>query len=134
MYGTAHATSRGRSTTSWARYALALRATHARDLLQRLLLPQGRFHPPPLFAWAKAYPRPARNGPLRRESAAETTSWAPDLETRFCKILCICAKHRRRSTEAVRGPLNSAKGKICGVSAIANLNARFPRQRPLSLP
>ena len=65
----------------------------------------------PLFAGAKAHPRAVQNGPLRRESAAGTTSWVPGPRNAFSQKLRICAKWRRRSTEAVRGPLNSAKGK-----------------------
>ena len=37
------------------------------------MLPQGHVEPTPLRAWAKAYPRAVRSGPLRRDSAAEAT-------------------------------------------------------------
>ena len=40
----------------------------------------------------------SENGPLRRESAAETTSWVPEPRNAFLQKLCIWAKWRRRST------------------------------------
>ena len=49
------------------------------------MVPQGQFHPPPLFACGKTYPLAVRNGLLRREGAAETTSGVPARETRFRK-------------------------------------------------
>ena len=76
-YRTAHATSHGQRSTSWSRNELALHADPSYDMLQRSLLAQDQFQPTPLFAGAKAYPRAAQNGPYRRESAAETTSWVP---------------------------------------------------------
>ena len=85
--GVAHATSRGRSTTSWARYVLALYVPEARDLLQRLLLPQDQLHPPPIGAGGKAHPRAVRNASLRRESAAETTSCVPGPKRVFAKAV-----------------------------------------------
>ena len=98
MYGTVQETSHGQSFMSWARNVLVCALHVCYEMLQRLLLPQGRFHPPPLFAWAKAHPRAARNGPLRRESAAETTSWVPGPRNAFLKKLFICAEWRRRLT------------------------------------
>ena len=41
------------------------------------MLPQGHVEPTPLRARAKTYPRAVQSGALRRESAAETTSWVP---------------------------------------------------------
>ena len=51
-------------------YVLALRATHARTLLQRVLLAQGQLQHTPLFAGGKAHPRerpetPACNQPSK---------------------------------------------------------------------
>ena len=54
-----------------------LHVNRSPDMLQRSLLPQDQVYPAPLFAGGKAYPRPVQNGPLRREGAAETTSWVP---------------------------------------------------------
>ena len=73
----AHATSRGQSSTSWSRNGLALLADPRCDVLQMFLLAQGRLHATPLFAGGKTHPRAARNGHLRREGAAETTSLVP---------------------------------------------------------
>ena len=61
-------------------------------MLQSLLLPQGQFHPPSLFAGAKAYPRAVRNGPLRRESAAETAIRGPGPRNAFLRKPRIYAK------------------------------------------
>ena len=87
-YGTTHATSRGQSSTSSSRNVLASHAVGRRNMLHSLLLPQDQFHHTPLFAGAKAYPRAAQNGPLRRESAAETTSWVPGPRNAFSKLTC----------------------------------------------
>ena len=67
------------------------------------MVPQGQFHPPPLFACGKAYPRAARNGPLRRESAAETTSWVAGPRNAFLKKLFIGAKNVRDGSRRRRG-------------------------------
>ena len=80
-------------------------------MLHRSMLPQDQLHATSLFAGAKAYPRAARNGPLRRENAAETTIRVPGPRNAFWQKLCIWTKHRRRSTETVPGPLNEAEDK-----------------------
>ena len=98
MYETAHATIHGQSSTSWSRNELALHSNRGSNMLQRFLLPQDHLQPTPLFAGGKAYPRAVRNGPLRRESAAEMTSWVPGPRNAFSQKLCIWAKWRRRST------------------------------------
>ena len=116
-YGTAHAISRGQSSTSWSRNELALHANRRRDTL-----PGARVSPaapgslPAYAAFCRgagsrvrrqrereAYPRADRNCPLRCESAAETTSWAPVRETRFWKSCAFApngvADRRRRSAD-----------------------------------
>ena len=99
----AYATSHGQSTTSWPRYVLALLVRLARDMPQRFLLPQDQFHPTPLCTGGKAYPRAVQNGPVRRENAAETTSWSRGRETRFCKSCAFAPNgvfgRRRRSAD-----------------------------------
>ena len=62
-----------------------LRAIPCRQVQNSSMVPQGQFHPPPLVARGKIYPRAVRNGSLRREGAAETTSGVPARETRFRK-------------------------------------------------
>ena len=52
-------------------------AAERRDMLQRFLLPQDRFHPTPLCTGGNPHPRAVQNGPAHRESAAETASWVP---------------------------------------------------------
>ena len=89
------------------------------------MVPQGQFHPPPLFACGKTYPLAVRNGLLRREGAAETTSWVPGPRNAFFQKLCICAKYCRRPTETITGPQNEAEGETGGVFAIAILNRAF---------
>ena len=79
----AHVTIRGQSTTSWSRNELALNAKPSSNMLQSLLLPQDHLQPTPLFAGAKAHPRAARNGPWRRESAAETAIRVPGPRNAF---------------------------------------------------
>ena len=60
-----------------------LRAIPLSEVQNSSTVPQGQFHPPPLFACGKAYPRAVRDGPLRRESAAEAAIRVPGRETRF---------------------------------------------------
>ena len=88
-------------------------------MLQRCLQPHGHLHHTPLFAGGMDHPRAARNGPLRREGAAETTSWVPGPRNAFLQKLCICAEHRRRSTETITGPQNDVADEIGAGSTIA---------------
>ena len=67
------------------------------------MVPHGQFHLPPLFAWAKAYPRAVRNGPLRRESAAEAAIRIPGPRNAFLKSLCVCTKNSRDESRRRRG-------------------------------
>ena len=92
------------------------------------MVPQGRFHPPPLFAWAKAYPRTVRNGPLRRESAAETTSWVPGPQNAFLKKLCICGEYRRRPTGTHLGARQPPERRVGNLGGLAGSRAG-PRPR-----
>mmetsp|Transcript_7708 Transcript_7708/g.24241 ORF Transcript_7708/g.24241 Transcript_7708/m.24241 type:complete len:80 (+) Transcript_7708:636-875(+) len=56
------------------------------------MLPQGHIEHTPLCAWGKAHPQAVRNGLLRCESAAETTSWGSGSRNAFLQKLCICVK------------------------------------------
>ena len=88
------------------------------------MVPQGHLRCTPLFACGNKYPRAVRNGPLCRESAADTTSWVPGPRNSFFQKARICAEHRRRSTETLARSRSQVEGEIRAVFAIAILNER----------
>ena len=98
MYGAVDAKRRGQGTPSWS-----LCVGSARDSCSRFA-PEGPAGPGSAPAYATfcrgqgPSTRAARNGPLRREGAAETTIRVPGPRNAFLQKLCICAKWRRRST------------------------------------
>ena len=97
----------------------------SRGMLQSFMLPRRRFQltPASLPAYPAScmhYPRAVRNNPLRRESAAETTSWVPGPRNAFLLKLSSWADYLRRRPTGAR-PAGLRKGKCCIIiSAIAN--------------
>ena len=88
-YGTAHATSRGQSTTPWARNVLAHLANGVSRYATEVPAAPGSLPCYAAFCRGQAHPRAVRNDPLRRESAAETTGWVPGPRNALLKKLHI---------------------------------------------
>ena len=68
-----------------------LRAAPLSEVQNSSMLPQDQIQHTPLVAGAKTHPEAVRNGPLRRESVAETTSWVAGPRSAFLQKQCAYA-------------------------------------------